>query len=343
MKKLLETLNGKKFTSPPIWFMRQAGRYLPEYRAIRSKVDNFLELCYNPKLASEITLQPIKRFSFDGAIIFSDILVIPDAFGIDVKFVKGEGPKLSRTLDENDLLNLKTDNVIKHLQPVFENINLVKNALDSKTTLIGFSGSPWTIATYMVEGGSSKKFENIRNIAIENEQFFQKLIDILVEAISIYLIEQIKQGVEVVKIFDSWAGVLPEFEFEKWVIKPHQKIVENIKKEYPNIPIIIFPKNAGTLYEKFVKEVDCTAIALDQNISKDWAQEILQKRQQKIIQGNLDNVLLSLDLERSKVETLNILDKFNNSPFIFNLGHGILPSTPIKNVEAVLETIRNYK
>lgn len=343
MKKLLETLKGKKFQTPPIWFMRQAGRYLPEYRELRSKANNFLELCYNPKLASEITLQPIRRFGFDGSIIFSDILVIPDALGVKVEFVKNEGPKLSQILEEKELKNLKIDNILKHLQPVFENISLTKSNLNKNTTLIGFAGSPWTIATYMIEGGTSKKFELVRSIAIKNPDFFQKLIDILIESISIFLNEQIKSGVEVVKLFDSWSGVLPESEFNKWVIEPHKKIVKNIRKENPQTPIIIFTKGAGTLYEKLAIEVDCDCIAIDQNISKDWACEILQNKYKKIIQGNLDNITLAFDKERSRLETLEILNKFNNSPFIFNLGHGILPNTPIENVEEVLKTIRNFK
>ncbi len=340
MKKLLETLKGKKFNSPPIWLMRQAGRYLPEYQKIRSKAGNFLDLCYNPKLASEITLQPIKRFGFDGAIIFSDILVIPDALGVNVDFVKNEGPKLKKISNENDLLKLKIDNIINHLNPVFENISLTKSRLDKNTTLIGFSGSPWTIATYMIEGGTSKRFENIRELAIRDDIFFQKLIDILVESISVYLNKQIESGVDVVKLFDSWCGILPEFEFRRWVIEPHKKIINNIRNKNPHIPIIVFTKGAGTLYEDFIKEVDCDAIAIDQNVSRDWARDVLQKKHNKIIQGNLDNVLLSLDKEKSKEESFDVLNKFNKFPFIFNLGHGVLPNTPIENIEEILRVIR---
>lgn len=343
MKKLLETLNGKKFDSPPIWMMRQAGRYLPEYREIRAGVGNFLDLCYNPKLASEITIQPIRRFGFDGAIIFSDILVIPDALGVNVRFAKGEGPILEKTLNEKDLSKLNINNVLKHLEPVFENISLTRSNLNNETTLIGFSGSPWTIATYMIEGGTSKKFEEVRRLAIENPIFFQKLIDILVESISIYLNKQIEAGAEVIKLFDSWSGVLPEFEFRKWVIEPHQRIVKNVRAKNPHTPIIIFTKGAGVLYEDFAIEVDCDSLAIDQNVSRKWANEILQKKHKKIIQGNLDNMLLSLDKEGVRRETLDILDKFNDFPFIFNLGHGILPHTPIENVEEVLKIVRNYK
>jgi uroporphyrinogen decarboxylase len=341
MKKLLKTLQGEKFSTPPIWFMRQAGRYLPEYREIRAKANNFLELCYNPKLASEITLQPIRRFGFDGAILFSDILVIPDALGVKVEFVKNEGPKLQKTLDEKALLNLNLNNIENHLERVFETIDLTKSKLDENTTLIGFSGSPWTIATYMVEGGGSKNFENVRSLAISNPQFFSKLTEILVEAISIYLIKQIEAGVEVVKLFDSWAGVLPESEFKKWVINPNKKIIENVRKKYPNFPIILFTRGAGAGYENVASNIENVALAIDQALPKKWAQEILQNKHQRIIQGNLDNILLaSGSLEEIEKEVLEIKNSFGNSPFIFNLGHGVLPHTPIENVERVLKVLR---
>jgi uroporphyrinogen decarboxylase len=321
--------------------MRQAGRYLPEYRQIRSKADNFLNLCYNPKLASEITLQPIKRFGFDGAILFSDILVIPDALGVKVEFVKNEGPKLEKTLNEKSLLNLKLNNVENHLGRVFETINLVKDNLDQNTTFIGFSGSPWTIATYMVEGGGSKNFEKTRSLAISNSQFFEKLINILIESISTYLIKQIECGVEVVKLFDSWAGVLPPVEFKKWVINPNQQIIQNIKKIYPDVPIILFARGSGVSYEEVASKIDATAFAIDQNLPKKWAQEVLQEKYGKIIQGNLDNILLaSGDLDEIEKEVLDILRNFNDKPFIFNLGHGVLPHTPLENVEKVLRVIR---
>jgi uroporphyrinogen decarboxylase len=341
MKKLLKTLQGEKSKIPPIWFMRQAGRYLPEYREIRAKANNFLELCYNPKLASEITLQPIRRFGFDGAILFSDILVIPDALGVKVEFVKNEGPKLQKVLNEKSLLNLNLNNIEKHLERVFEAIDLTKSKLDQNTTLIGFSGSPWTIATYMVEGGGSKNFENVRTLAISNPQFFEKLIEILVEAISIYLIKQIEAGVEVVKLFDSWAGVLPESQFKKWVINPNKKIIENVRKKYPNFPIILFTKGAGASYENVALDIEDVALAIDQYLPKKWAREILQNKHQRIIQGNLDNILLaSGSLEEIEKEVLEIVDSFGDSPFIFNLGHGILPHTPIENVEMVLKVLR---
>ena len=260
-----------------------------------------------------------------------------------VKFVKNEGPKLTKILDENCLLKLNLNNVENHLSRVFETIDIVKSKLDKKTALIGFSGSPWTIATYMIEGGGSKNFENIRTKAISHSHFFQKLIDILIEAISIYLIKQIQSGVEVVKLFDSWAGVLPEDQFSKWVIEPNKKIIENIRKLYPKFPIILFTKGAGALYENVSLAINDVVLAIDQNLPKKWAKEFLQQKQQKIIQGNLDNILLAsgslIDIER---EVLQILDFFGGKPFIFNLGHGVLPHTPIKNIELVLKILRDF-
>lgn len=345
MKKLLRTLKGEKFKNPPIWLMRQAGRYLPEYREIRSKADNFLDLCYNPKLASEITLQPIKRFGFDGAIIFSDILVIPDALGIKVKFVKNEGPKLEKVLDEKKLSELNLNNVKKHLKPVFETINLTKSKLDENTTLIGFSGSPWTIATYIVEGGGSKNFEKVKGLAISEPEFFGKLIDILSEAIIIYLSEQIEAGAEVIKLFDSWAGVLPESEFKKWVTLPNKKIISEIKRKYPYIPTIVFARGSGILYENVASEIKSNAIAIDQNVPKKWVKDVLQIKNKVIIQGNLDNILLAFDPANSsklEIETTEIMKYFNDNPFIFNLGHGVLPNTPIENIEKVINIVRNF-
>jgi len=340
MKKILRTLAGEKTSKPPIWIMRQAGRYLPEYRQIRANAKNFLDLCYNPKLASEITLQPIKRFGFDASIIFSDILVIPDALGIKVNFVKGEGPKLEKISQEEDLLRLKLGNIENHLAPIFENISLVKNGLNDKTALIGFSGSPWTISTYMIEGGGSKNFEKSRGLAISNPEFMKKLSDILVEVISEYLIKQIESGVEIVKLFDSWAGILPENEFTKWVIKPNKKIIAKVKERYPEIPVILFTKGAGILYENVAREIDCECLAIDQNVSLNWAREILQKKYGRVVQGNLDNILLANgSAEEVQSQTQKILRELGDHSFIFNLGHGILPHTPIKNVEALLKLI----
>ena len=345
MNKLINTLLKKeKFSIPPIWIMRQAGRYLPEYREIRSNVGNFLDLCYNPKLASEVTLQPIKRFDFDAAIIFSDILVIPDALGVKVEFVINEGPKLQKISTKEDLKELKIQNIEKHLRPVFEALTLTKSKLDENKSLIGFSGSPWTLSCYMIEGGSSKNFDLTKEVAIKNEEFFSELISILTESIIIYLSAQIKAGADVVKLFDSWAGVLPPKQLRKFVIEPTKKIVREIKKIHPQIPIICFPRGIGVMYEEFAKEVDSHGLAVDQNLPTKWIRENLQEKSNIIVQGNLDNFLLAFGSKKEiKKEVLNIIDNLSDKAFIFNLGHGILPETPIENVEMVLKLIKETK
>jgi uroporphyrinogen decarboxylase len=340
MNNLINTLSGIKTEKTPIWIMRQAGRYLPEYREIRSNVKNFLELCYTPKLASEVTLQPITRFNLDAAIIFSDILVIPDALGVKVEFVKNEGPKLG----EFKLSNLQTQNITKHLSPVFEALELTKSKLDKDKALIGFSGAPWTLACYMIEGGGSKNFEKTRRSAIENEKFFAELIEILTKSIIEYLSLQIKAGADVVKLFDSWAGVLPPEQLRKWVIEPAKKIVTEIRKLHPKTPVICFPKGVGISYEEFAREVDPQGLALDQNVSKIWAKKNLQENLGQVVQGNLDNFLLAFGGKKEiEKEVLDILKTFGDQPFIFNLGHGILPETPIENVQLVIDLVRGEK
>ncbi len=338
--KLLNLINDRKIEkSPPVWIMRQAGRYLPEYMQIRKNCENFLDLCYNPKLASEVTLQPVRRFDFDAAIIFSDILVIPDALGVKVRFEKNEGPKLG---DVGELKDLKIDNVLNHLKPVFENLKLTRQNLPANKALIGFSGAPFTLACYMIEGGGSKNFDKVKKCAVQDEKYFAQLIDILTESVSIYLIEQIKAGANIVKIFDSWAGILPENEFRKWVIAPTIKIIENVKKAHPKTPIIAFPRGAGVFYEEYVEKTGCDVIAVDQNLSKKFIVENLQKSQNAIIQGNLDNQLLAFGTKDAiKREVLDILEKFGKKPFIFNLGHGIIKETPIENVEFLMKLIRD--
>ncbi|NBV06236.1 MAG: uroporphyrinogen decarboxylase [Proteobacteria bacterium] len=342
MNKLLNTLLKKeKNSTPPIWVMRQAGRYLPEYREIRVNVKNFLELCYTPKLASEVTLQPIRRFGFDAAIIFSDILVIPDALGVKVEFVKNEGPKLQKISSAADLKNLKTSNIKSHLNPVFEALDLTKSKLNKETALIGFSGAPWTLACYMIEGAGSKNFESVRIAAVRDEEFFSQLIEILTQSVIEYLSLQIKAGADIVKIFDSWAGVLPPDQLRKWVIQPTKKIISELKKLHPQTPIIAFPRGIGMNYLEFARNVDCEGLAIDQTVEKKWAKENLGKNSNKILQGNLDNILLAFGSKKEiEKEVLEILETSKDQPFIFNLGHGILPQTPIENVELLLNLVR---
>jgi uroporphyrinogen decarboxylase len=342
MKKIINVLNKKqRYEIPPIWIMRQAGRYLPEYMKTRSQIDNFLDLCYNPTLACEVTLQPIKRFEFDSAIIFSDILVIPDALGIKVDFVKNHGPKLAKFDLTKDLKDLKISNINNHLAKVYEAISLTRLKLSNDKALIGFCGAPWTLACYMIEGGGSKNFDKVREMALKNEELFAELIEILTESLEIYLTSQIKAGADIIKIFDSWAGILPPSQIQKWIIDPAKKIVNYLKENHPEIPVIYFPKAIGVNYEKFARDVDCHALAIDQNLEKNWAKKHLQQNLNKTIQGNLDNFLLAFgDKKDIEKEVKNILDTFNDKPFIFNLGHGILPQTPIENVELILKIIR---
>lgn len=340
MKKIINTIVNKTLNKvPPIWMMRQAGRYLPEYQKVRSDVGNFLDLCYNPKLASEVTIQPIKRFDFDAAIIFSDILVIPDALGVDVDFIKGEGPKLSVTRNKDDLKKLSNSNLKKYLEPVFENIHLTKLSLPKKTALIGFSGCPWTLACYMVEGGGSKNFSLTRELALNDKVFFNDLIDLLTDAVIKYCLEQIKSGADIIKLFDSWAGILPPSEIDLWVLKPIKKITSALKQEYPNIPIIAFPRGVGTSYSDFNQLDDLDVVAIDQNTDLKYCKNILDK---KIIQGNLDNFTLAFGSEdQIRVAVNHILEELEERPYIFNLGHGVLPQTPIKNIELLLKLIRD--
>jgi uroporphyrinogen decarboxylase len=327
----------------PIWIMRQAGRYLPEYREIRSKVDNFLDLCYNPKLASEITLQPIKRFNLDAAIIFSDILTIPDALGLKVEFLKNHGPKIEKIDKDFNLSKLNINNIDIKLSNVFEAISITKQKLPKDKALIGFSGSPFTLACYMIEGGGSKNFELVKRNIFQNSVFFKNLIDILIEAVTLYLIRQIEAGAEVLKLFDSWSGILPSNEFFYYVINSNARIVNNIKNKYPNIPIICFPRNCGVMMEDFAKNVPCDGLAIDQNFSVNWVANNLQDKYNRVVQGNLDNYLLAFG-SKDQIEkaTKNIIDNLGKKPFIFNLGHGILPETPIENVEFLLKIVKNY-
>ena len=336
MKKLLETLRGKKFETPPIWIMRQAGRYLPEYLETRRQAGSFLDLCYNPKLASKVTLQPIERFNFDGSIIFSDILIILDALGVKVQFIKGEGPKLDLNGNLDDLsLN------IDKLKPIYETVKLVKQGLDEYKTLIGFCGAPFTAACYLIEGGGSKNFDKVKRLAIKDDSYFSQIIDILIKNSVNYLQGQIDAGAEVIKLFDSWAGILSQEQYFKWVIEPNIQIVENLKAKNPNIPIICFPKGSGVLYADFAKNVNCTAIAIDQQVNRIWAKEILSQKHSKIIQGNLDNYLLAYgNLDQIQNQVKNILNDFKDVNFIFNLGHGILPDTKIQNVQKVIDLVR---
>jgi uroporphyrinogen decarboxylase len=331
----VNTLLGKKQDKIPVWFMRQAGRYLPEYMEIRNTTSNFLEFCYSPEKASEVTLQPIRRFGFDAAIIFSDILVIPDALGIDVKFIKNEGPVL-KALEISEIKSLRFDQ--RKLKPVYEAIALTRTNLSPDKALIGFAGAPWTLATYMIEGGSSRDFLKTKSMAYTDPENFGAIIDVLTHCVSHHLINQIEAGADVLQIFDSWAGALSEDQFNRWVIEPTGKIVQNVKKQYPDVPIIGFPKGSGVIYKDYAEKTGVTAISFDQNMPCGWIHENIKIP----VQGNLDPVLLLSNKKAAVESTKIILDKFKDRPFIFNLGHGILQYTPIENVQAVVDTVKNY-
>lgn len=338
-KSLLSALKKSNQAVPPVWLMRQAGRYLPEYNAVRKNAGSFLDLCYTPELASEVTLQPIRRFDFDASIIFSDILVIPHALGMRLDYVNGEGPKLQKIETADDVKTLTIDGAVKKLSPVMEALKLVKKELPETTTLIGFAGAPWTVAAYMIEGSGSKDFATARGFAYQEAKAFKEILEILVEVTSEYLIEQVNNGAEVVQIFDSWAGMVPGECFKHWVLEPTKKIVSNVKKKHPNLPVIGFPKGAGIQYENFVKETGIDGVSIDYSVPLKWAAETLQKH--VCIQGNLDPALLANGDEKIiRAEVKKIKELLGNGPHIFNLGHGILPHTPIKNVEILLDAVR---
>ncbi len=337
-KPLLGVLAGTCETVPPIWLMRQAGRYLPEYRAIREKAENFLDLCFDPKRAAEITLQPVRRFGFDAAIIFSDILVVPHALGQRVSFAEGEGPRLDAITDPSALESLLRRVDQERLAPVYETISRVKLKLPRAVTLLGFCGAPWTLATYMIAGGGTVDQAPARLFAYRFPEAFAKLIDILVDASVEYLIRQFAAGVDAVQIFDTWAGILPAGEFRKWCIEPTARIVEAVRDEVPAAKIIGFPRGAGTELGPYLDAVAIDAVGLDWTMQLAFARDAIQPR--RPVQGNLDPLALLVGgaaLDRS-VDA--ILEAFSSGPFIFNLGHGVAPETPIAHVERLVARVR---
>ncbi|MBC8269619.1 MAG: uroporphyrinogen decarboxylase [Rhodospirillaceae bacterium] len=340
-KYFLRALKGESLIRPPFWLMRQAGRYLPEYRELRQKSKNFLDFCYSPDLAVEATLQPLRRYDFDAAILFSDILVIPDALGQKVEFREGEGPVLEpvRSIDDVDKLSL--DGLHDHLAPVYQTVSRLSSEIPQQTALIGFAGAPWTVATYMVEGKGSKDYARARTWAYADPEGFGKLIDLLVEATTAYLIKQIENGAEVIQLFDTWAGVLSENQFQRWVIQPTVEIVKRLNKACPGVPILGFPRGAGILYQDFVKQTGVDGVSLDNSVPVSWAAEHLQPL--CTVQGNLDNMALIAGGEAMENEIRAILEGFAGGPHIFNLGHGILPETPPEHVERLAALIQGWE
>lgn len=335
-KKLLNVLKGNHEEVPPVWLMRQAGRYLPEYRALRAEKGGFLELAYDSDCAAEITIQPIRRFAFDGAILFSDILVIPHAMGQDLWFETGEGPRLAPPLVDHDFEKLVP--APERLNPVFETVRKVASALSPETTFLGFAGSPWTVATYMVAGQGSKDQAEARRMAYGQPERFGQLIDRIITATVDYLSGQIEAGVDVVQLFDSWSGSLSPAQFEQWVIAPNAQIVAGLKARHPDTPIIGFPKGAGGKLPAYARETGVDAVGVDETVDPVWAHEFLPAGIP--VQGNLDPLALIAGGAALESAVQRILGAFADRPHIFNLGHGILPDTPIEHVEKLLTLVR---
>jgi uroporphyrinogen decarboxylase len=335
---LLRVLTGHRQEVPPIWLMRQAGRYLPEYRELRRKAGNFLELCFNPELAAEVTLQPIRRFGFDAAILFSDILVIPHALGQRVSFEEGEGPRLDAINDPAALGRLRRESDQQCLAPVYDTIARVRSNLPAGVALIGFCGAPWTVATYMIAGVGTTDQAPARLFAYRFPEAFAALIDVLVEASASYLIWQFAAGVEAVQIFDSWAGILPAGEFERWCVKPCARIVERVRKEIPDAKIIGFPRGAVSGLRHFLNEVAVDAVGIDWTAELGFVRDQIQPL--RPIQGNLDPLVLRAGGAALDQSIDAILAAFSSGPFIFNLGHGVVPDTPIAHVEQLLARVR---
>jgi len=327
--------------SPPVWLMRQAGRYLPEYRALRAKADGFLDLCYTPDYAVEVTLQPIRRYGFDAAILFSDILVLPHALGQKVWFEEGVGPRLDALGDAAGLARLTREGLHDTLAPVYETLRRLSRELPAETTLIGFAGAPWTVASYMLEGGSSKDFAAGKRWAYATPDAMQRLIDLLVAATGDYLIAQIDAGAEAVQIFDSWAGVWPEAHLRRWCLEPMKALVGRVKAERPEVPVIVFPRGAGLLYETYAAECGADALGLDTTVPLAWARDVLQPK--ACLQGNLDPLLLVAGGPSLHEGVEEILNTLGRGPFVFNLGHGIVPQTPPEHVSELLAQIRAWR
>jgi uroporphyrinogen decarboxylase len=337
-KRFLRAVRGEAVDRPPFWLMRQAGRYLPEYRAVREQAGSFLDLCYNPEFATEVTLQPIRRFGMDAAILFADILLIPQALGQPLDFKVGEGPVLEPVRTREAIPVLDNDRLHGTLVPVYETVARLSRALPDEVALIGFAGAPWTVATYMVEGGSSRDFATVRRWAMRDPDGFAPLIDVLVESTVAYLAAQVRAGAETVQLFDTWAGTLSEGEFRRWVIAPTRRIVERLKAEFPGLPVIGFPRGAGARYPEFIRETGVDAVSLDSGVPLQWAHDELQPL--ATVQGNLDPHCLVVGGEVMEAEIARILATLGGGPFIFNLGHGIVPETPPEHVGRLAEIIR---
>jgi len=336
---LLDTLRGSSGPRRPVWLMRQAGRYLPEYRALRADKGGFLELVHDSAAAAEVTLQPVRRFGFDGAILFSDILVIPHALGQDLAFLEGEGPHLSPRLVDAALGSLVA--APERLDPIYRTVRLVREQLGPETTLLGFAGSPWTVATYMIAGQGSRDQQAARVMAYRDPAALQAILKAIQAASVEYLSGQIEAGAEAVQLFDSWAGSLAPAEFERWVIAPNAAIVAALKARHPHVPVIGFPKGAGEKLPAYARETGVDAVGIDETIDPLWAARELPAGMP--VQGNLDPLLLLAGGEQLDIASRRVLDAFAGRPHVFNLGHGIDKETPIAHVERLLEVVRGWR
>jgi len=338
-KPILRALAGETLPTPPIWMMRQAGRYLPEYRATRAQAGDFLSLCYNSELAAEVTLQPIRRYGFDAAILFADILLLPQALGADLWFVTGEGPRLSTITTDAEFDRLGQGDMIHDtLNPIYETVRILRRELPEQTTLIGFAGAPWTVATYMIAGRGTKDQGPAHALKAENRALFQKIIDRLTGSTIDYLSAQIEAGAEVVKLFDSWAGSLKGQDFHDFALEPARIITQELKARHPGIPVIVFPREAGDGYIGFAKATGADCVALDNSMTPEWGAENVQV--DGCVQGNLAPSHMVTGGQALIDETRHIVQAFSKGPHIFNLGHGITPDADPENVQLMVDTVR---
>ena len=338
-KTILRALAGERQETPPIWMMRQAGRYLPEYRATRAEAGDFLSLCYNSDLAAEVTLQPIRRYGFDAAILFADILLLPQALGVDLWFETGEGPRMSTTTTADELAGLRTTaDIHETLNPIYETVRILSRELPRETTLIGFAGAPWTVATYMIAGRGTKDQGPAHALKAENRAVFEGILERLTEATIEYLSKQIEAGAEVVKLFDSWAGSLKGDDFVKYALNPAAKITQALKQRHPGIPVIAFPREAGEGYIGFAKATGADCIAIDNSVSAEWVAQNVQP--DSCVQGNLASSHMVTGGDDLIIETKRIVNALKGGPHIFNLGHGITPDANPDNVQIMIDTVR---
>ena len=340
-KKVLAVLRGETLPHVPIWLMRQAGRYLPEYRAVRSRAKSFLDMCLTPELAVEVTLQPIRRYPLDAAIIFSDILIVPYALGQRVAFEEGQGPILEAIRHSDDIERLSLSGLSERIVPVAAAVAAARRELPAEIALFGFAGAPWTVASYMVEGRGGTDFETIKAWAYTEPESFEQLIELLVEASVIHLRQQVQAGVDVLQIFDSWAGVLSGRMLERWGLRPTAEIVRRVKATHPDVPIVVFPRGIGASYKRYAAMCGCDALSLDTTVPTEWAAAELQRMLP--VQGNLDPLALVAGGAAMASEAGHILETLGRGPLIFNLGHGIVPQTPPEHVAELCRIVRGWR